>query len=948
MKDKDIIDYVKANRSKLRSHIVNDIDNGLNTMLVHLTGKNAFKRPNWFNENTFTYDATKIKDKILAEFDAKPGQYGYGILLGKQPAGFYLLCIDIDIDGECKDDALQYLEKVFQKYKISYAKETTKSGRYHVYVAVDDLSDTLKNTKKLKYREDCIKYKGVKEVKGEIELLGASKPHMATIYSGVINDEKININSISINAKEILDLALLEFQSPFIEPEDEEFEEIEETKETKETEDKEFDIDILVEFFKLVRKCNHVDGWDIEKTVSAICVNKKVPDDDIRRIFEEIYQDEYDEKRTDYIIERTKEKDPQYLPTVARVITYAKKLATDTRLDEEEKKFLSDFIASFKKYTIHDYLLDAEKVYLIDSIEKKSKNKLTYYREWWFIERKIGRAIKVWYVEIETLYPKDIYKPHKVVGRPRFIGIKIEIRKLVADGRSRVYEVIINDDNNRVFRPSFDFQRLEDIAIEIAKKCSDLIGRFDIPLFQDYISIKLDEFSAKYGDNPPTCIISRNTGWDEDFTLFFHYELDDEKHELHRDHILYRHGKAKSIQPDGQHKLVFDLLTEGRLLGILIAISAASILLKPLKLQPLTCIIAGSSGVGKTTAAHIATSLFYKSDSILINANATNVGIELTLASLHSMPVTIDEGALAGNGMSLKHTIFSVASGKGKTRGKKDLSIDIKDLYSNVFWTTEVTDVDEVKRTGAYRRILYITVEKWEQFTKLFDVKQERPNEVFAGCGVDYIRYVMNSDTFRIKHNSMYNIFANSEISAIARTLRAGIILLEDFYRWYYKLKHFEGFTALRATEKALLKNVENMFVASRDDVVFALQQYLYSNLYRIGKLEVEKDENGRTRMKGDGTPVYKVTRPNTEALGEYDMFTQTFYITLEGFKKIAKELEKERSILENALANAGVMRKGENSRYSRVLGRNMRFYEIKFNDLPSEPSQDEKLDIPF
>ena len=134
MKDKEIINHVKANHSQLRSYIVNAISLGVNMMLVYLSGTYAFKRPNWFGLNSQTYNTKMLEDTILAEFDAKPGMYGYGILLGKQPGGFYLLCIDIDIDGECKDDALQYLEKVFQKYKISYAKETTKSGRYHVYV----------------------------------------------------------------------------------------------------------------------------------------------------------------------------------------------------------------------------------------------------------------------------------------------------------------------------------------------------------------------------------------------------------------------------------------------------------------------------------------------------------------------------------------------------------------------------------------------------------------------------------------------------------------------------------------------------------------------------------------------------------------------------------------------------------------------------------------------
>jgi len=941
----DIINRVKFKHDTLLDYISAGIDKELNMMLVYLSGTYAFKRPNWFGYNSQTYDATKLKDKILEEFKNKTGMYGYGILLGKQPSGYCLLCIDIDIDNECKDEALEALKKIFDKYKISYAVETTKSNRYHVYVAVDGLTDTLKNTKKLRFREDCIKYKGVKPLQGEIELLGASNPHMATVYTGIINDEEpFYINQLIVISAETFELALLEFQGIF-----------EETKEIKVTKYREIDTDMLIGFFKLVRKHNYTNGWDIDKIVSSVCVGVRIPDEDIHRIFEEIYQGDYDKRITDYIIERTKEKDPQYLPSVASVIYHAKKLAKDNQLDDEEKKFLSNFISSFKNHTIGNYelpyyLLDAEKVYFVDSIEKQNKDKLTYYRERWFIERNIDNTKQVWHVEIETIYPGDIYKPHRKVGYSKIVGIKIDINKLLKEQKNKVYEIIINDDH--IFRPSFAFDKVEEIVKEIERECHDLLAHFDVPLFLEYFNIKIMEYLKKHNGKPVPCIISKTTGWNEDFTMFFHYDLNDDKHELSKDHPLYKYAKAQSpnierYALERQHKLVFDLLNEGKLLGVLIVISAASILLKPLDLQPLTTILAGNPGTGKTTASLIATSLFYKSDNILINADTTKVGVELTLSSFNSLPFVVDEGALAAAAANLKHLIFSVASGKGRTRGRKDLTVHTNDIISNVFWTTETSDIDEIRRSGAFRRMLYITTEKWEQFTSLFDIKSERPNKQYAGCGVDYIKYVMNPNTLgRIEWSSKSAGEVYSELAGVATTIFAGIRLLEIFYEQFYKKEQLT-FEALRKTVKALLKEAQRIFISSRDDVVFALQQYLYSNLYRFGQVDVERDENGRVRMR-DGNPVYKVTRPNTEALGEYDMFTQTFYITLEGFKKIAKELEKERSILENALANAGVMRKGENSRYSRVLGRNMRFYEIKFNDLPSEPSQDEKLDIPF
>jgi hypothetical protein len=83
-------------------------------------------------------------------------------------------------------------------------------------------------------------------------------------------------------------------------------------------------IDKIVEFFKLVRKYNYLNGWEIDKVISSICVTNELDGYLTHRIFEEIYDEEYDEDTTDYVVDLTREKDPQYLPTIASVIYHAK------------------------------------------------------------------------------------------------------------------------------------------------------------------------------------------------------------------------------------------------------------------------------------------------------------------------------------------------------------------------------------------------------------------------------------------------------------------------------------------------------------------------------------------------------------------------------------------------------------------------------------------------
>jgi len=933
----EIISHVKAEHVMLTYYVSDGVDDyGCNVTAVYLSGPGAFKRPNWLGAHgPADYNAKRDRDKLLAEFSNNPGKYGYGLVLGRQPGGFYIICFDIDIDNDCKEQVLEIIERVAKKHDITHFVEQTKSGRYHVFVAAKEIPESIKNIKKINYRHyDCIKYVGDKQVKGVIEVLGLDDFHTVTVYNGIINKEKpvfAMLTSSAIHSKAKLESFFLEL-----------YEELEGVDET-------ININKLGEFYKLVRKYNIVDGWEIEKVVSAICVKNRMTEEKIHKIFKQIYGDEYNERTTENIIKLTREKEPERLPGISKVIEHFKELSKIKELTDEEKKLLEEFSSFIQQNNpLPEYLLDAERTYFIDSVEKQTKDKLKYYREWWFIERNMGRAKKVMYIEIETAYPKDIYKPHKKVGRSKFISIKIDIRRIVDDGSSRVYEVIINDDPKLIYRPSFDFQRLEDIAIDIAKKCSDLLGRFDIQLFQDYISIKLDEFYNKHGDNYQPCLFSKNTGWNDDNTLFYHYALNDEKHELSKDHILYKDHKAVLLNQKEQHNIVFDLLKEGKTLGVLLAISVSSILLTPLQLQPITVILAGDTGVGKTTAGKIATSLFYKSDGLLLNANNTKVGVELIIDALNSMPVLIDEGALLNSSADLKNLIFMVASGKGRTRGRKDLTVDIKDIQSNIFFTTETTDVDEIKRAGTFRRMLYLTIKDWTlDLTSLFTAKKGHLEIIkkYAGCGVDYIKFAIdNLGKLQELLDNEIEEFGNKydELDAMAGTIYAGVVLFEQYY------KH--RFIQLRKKVDELLREAKRLFIASKDNVVEALQQYFYIYSNRINEIDQVEDDKGGFK--------YIVTRRATakDVLGEYDVKDQTYYISVQGFKTIAKELEKERTLLIHELKKAGVLieEKGKDNfmYHSKATKEKVRVYKIKFTEYnklldPNQEPQPPQLPAP-
>jgi hypothetical protein len=305
----------------------------------------------------------------------------------------------------------------------------------------------------------------------------------------------------------------------------------------------------LIEFYKLVRKLNLINGYIIDKTVSGFCVKNQIPDQIIYEIFKEIYDTEYNDKTISYIIEKTKEK-PDLHPGSGVVVYHAKQLLNSGLLTNREKEFVKDFIITIERDRIDkdnielpDYLEGVENVYLISSIEKYHKKKGVYYKEKYFVEKDERYVKKVWYIELESDEQYAIYKQHIFTTRYKSLGLKIEIKKLLKNvlDKTTTYEILIGD--KFTFIPSFDSTKLKDIINEILLKSVAYTFIFNRALFTDYFTIKLKEYFEKHGGNPIPCLVSKSTGWNEDNTMFFHYDLNDEKHELHKEHLLYTKRK---------------------------------------------------------------------------------------------------------------------------------------------------------------------------------------------------------------------------------------------------------------------------------------------------------------------------------------------------------------------------------------------------------------------
>jgi hypothetical protein len=879
-------------------------------MLFKIENGELTKRPNWFDMKATDEEGKRYKadvDKLLLALSKKP--YGYGILTGGQLDGFSLIGIDVDIDTEeCKKRLSKKIEELLDKHKIYYHKETTKSGRLHYYIALDEITDKMKSVPKLPYTGNCFKNKDGKEMQGEIEL-SIDKP--LVVYDGFINDkEPFFTMPAVVGSHQIFENFLEDWEKVFKpkEPKKEQKEPEkkpkESTKEQKEPVKKQKEtkkeqkgtvnnselFSKIVEAYKIIRKYRIFNGWEIDKVFSSYCVRENIKTEQALEGFKVIFGSEYDEKTSLRILNNTKKKDLNLLPSLASVRYHIETaLNSGIKFEPYEKAVLEALLNDLKSkgYELPDYLKDIEDIFLHESIRKGK-----YYKESYFIVRNVKGIKKVMHVSITTSEKNGIYKRHKL-EKIKEIGIKAKIVRLVQDGKITTFEYLLNDE--LLYRPSHDVKSPEDIIKELTLKAVPYTMHFDNSLFRRYLSILIENYREEHGKVVP-CIISNQTGWSDDFKFFYHYALNDEYHELHPDHLLYQYRKDRIEKKDEQHEIVKEILQEGKLLAVLLTASTSSILIKPLNIPAITVILGGNSGAGKTTSSLIATSLFYYSDDVLMNAQATKVGLEIAISKLNSLPILIDEGALAELKLSLSDVIFMVSSGKGKARGRKDLSVDFKELKSNVFWTTETTDIDELKRTGAFRRMLYFVIKSWSDLTELFK-PEDRLNEKYAGCGVDYIKYAIEhmkdiKETFREETQGFS--FKYREITTLAFNLHAGLILLEK----YYDTK----FINLRKTIDKVLNEAKALFTENKENVVQTFKDFLIANTTLRFHI-----------VNANGVIGEKLS--NRDIWGEYDANIQTYYILASSFKEIVKELGKERNLLVEELTKAGVL-KGKNVSY--------------------------------
>lgn len=152
----------------------------------------------------------------------------------------------------------------------------------------------------------------------------------------------------------------------------------------------------------------------------------------------------------------------------------------------------------------------------------------------------------------------------------------------------------------------------------------------------------------------------------------------------------------------------------------------------------------GSSKGGKTAGLKAALSAWGDPERLMVNFNATQVGLERTAAFYCDLPLGIDERQLAGkNQEGLEKTIYMIASGTGKIRGAKGGGLQTMRQWRTVAMATGEEPLStDTSQTGVSTRVLEIYGGPFETEEQASLMHQESTQN-FGWAGPEFIEHVL-------------------------------------------------------------------------------------------------------------------------------------------------------------------------------------------------------------
>lgn len=154
---------------------------------------------------------------------------------------------------------------------------------------------------------------------------------------------------------------------------------------------------------------------------------------------------------------------------------------------------------------------------------------------------------------------------------------------------------------------------------------------------------------------------------------------------------------------------------------IYFASSLSSVLVEPCGTLPFIVSLWGGTGLGKTVALMLATSIWADPNEgqYMTDAKATNTAMEIRLDCLNSLPMTLDDMAQIKNQYDedFSELVYRWCAGKGRDRSNQSLGLNKLTNWRNCTLTNgERSMISETMQGGAVNRVIDIEIKDGAMF----------------------------------------------------------------------------------------------------------------------------------------------------------------------------------------------------------------------------------------
>ncbi len=206
----------------------------------------------------------------------------------------------------------------------------------------------------------------------------------------------------------------------------------------------------------------------------------------------------------------------------------------------------------------------------------------------------------------------------------------------------------------------------------------------------------------------------------------------------------------KSIHEQGNRDKWYDLAKEIRATGrtevnLYMLASLASVLVEPCGALPFIVSLWGGTGLGKTVALMLATSIWAdpSEGAYMSDAKATTTAMEIRLDALNSLPLCIDDMAqIRTQDEDFSQFIYRMCAGKGRDRSNQQLGLNPLTRWANCTLTNgERSLVTDLMQGGASNRV--IDIELTETMFKEGNKTAKRLRANYGFCGKEFVEVIL-------------------------------------------------------------------------------------------------------------------------------------------------------------------------------------------------------------